>query len=107
MDLTESQKRTVRAAALRFALRMLQMFGALFTLILFAKTGINPWSLGSAVGTGVITTIDIILFGKEPFGILRNRYSLDSVRPPRRTGSDAGIVRQPRLRELNLRVQVR
>lgn len=80
MELTPNEKRTILFAVLRFALGMLQMFGVLFSVILIAKTGINAWTLGAVVGTGVITTISVILFGKEPFGILRRRYSLDTQR---------------------------
>ena len=64
---------TLRIAQLRFTLGMLQMFGAVFSVVLLIKTGVNQWSLGSVVGTGVITTISIVLFGAKPFGVLRKR----------------------------------
>jgi hypothetical protein len=77
MEQNETTRRTLRLAWLRFVLGMLQMFGAMFSVVLLVKTGINEWSLGSVIGTGVITTISVILFGAKPFGILRRLDSTD------------------------------
>jgi len=71
MERNVDKARALRIAWLRLALGMFQRFGAVFSAVLFIKTGINQWSLGSVVGTGVITTVSIILFGAEPFGVLR------------------------------------
>lgn len=80
MERMTNQARTLRLAWLRLTLGVLQMFGAIFAAIMVMRTGISVWSLGAAVGTGVITTISIILFGKKPFGILRQGDSADAGR---------------------------
>jgi hypothetical protein len=74
----ERNTQTVRLAWLRFTLGMLQMFGAVVAAVLLFQTGVNQWSLGTIVGTGLITTASIILFGARPFGILRKRDSTDA-----------------------------
>lgn len=70
-------RRTLRLAWLRLILGILQIFGVTFSVVLLFKTGISEWSLGSAIGTGLITTISVILFGTKPFGILRRRDSTE------------------------------
>ena len=62
-----------RWAWLRLILGFLQMFGAVFSLVLVILLGVVPWSLGSLIATGLLTTASIILFGEKPFGIIRKR----------------------------------
>lgn len=56
------------------------MFGVMFSVVLLVKRGISEWSLGSVIGTGLITTISIILFGAKPFRILKRQDSRDEAR---------------------------
>ena len=75
MEQNVNIQRTLRLAWLRLALGMLQVFGVMFSVALLVKTGISEWSLGSVIGTGLITTISITLFGAKPFGILKRQDS--------------------------------
>ena len=62
-----------RWALVRLILGFLQMFGAVFSMVLVILLGVVPWSLASLIATGLVTTASIILFGKQPFGIIRKR----------------------------------
>lgn len=60
-----------RWAHLRFILGFLQMFGAAFSLGLLVFGGVTLLVLSSVLGTGIFTTVSIILFrvwkrGKTP-----------------------------------------
>lgn len=46
----------------RFALGMAQMFGVFTSVILLVETGVNDLSLGSVIGTGLLTTLSRLLF---------------------------------------------
>ncbi len=64
----KANARTTRLAERRWAIvRILlgfgQVFGASLSLGLLIKTGINKLSLGSAVVTGLLTTVSVLLFG--------------------------------------------
>ncbi len=76
-------RRTLRLAWLRLFLGMLQIFGVVFSVVLLFKTGISEWSLGAVIGTGLITTISVILFGAKPFGILRREDSTEGAPRPK------------------------
>jgi hypothetical protein len=39
------------------------MLGASAGAVLLAVTGITPWTLGVVLGTGVLTTVSVLLFG--------------------------------------------
>ncbi len=50
---------------LRFALGMLQMFGAVFTLVVIVETGFNRLSLAATVLTCGATSLSVLLFGRR------------------------------------------
>jgi hypothetical protein len=59
-----------RGALVRLVLGNAQMLGAvislllLLLLLLLIQAGLNEWSLGSAVGTCLLTTVSVLLFGR-------------------------------------------
>jgi hypothetical protein len=52
-----------RWAAIRYVLGMVQMAGAVISLVLLALTGVSTASLTSVVLTGMATTVSVVLFG--------------------------------------------
>ena len=63
----ETDEGTRRWAGLRLALGVGQMTGATVSIVLLAESGLNPWSLGTAVATAFLTTMSVLLFGgKRP-----------------------------------------
>lgn len=50
-------------AAVRFALGMLQMAGAVVSLLLLGVVGVTPLSLAAVVLTGLCTAVSVLLFG--------------------------------------------
>jgi hypothetical protein len=58
----------------RLILGLLQMAGAVFSWVLIWKTGIGKASVAAVVGTCLLTTVSVLLFG-----------SRDSSRQSRRT----------------------
>ena len=63
MKQTAADRRQKWRDVLRFVLGMLQMFGAVVSLVLLAQTGISTATLTSVILTGVTTTISVLLFG--------------------------------------------
>ena len=57
--------RTRRWAVARLILGMLQIFGAVVSLVLLLQTGFNTVSVGSVVITGLLTTVSVLLFGSR------------------------------------------
>lgn len=51
--------------AVRFALAMAQMAGAVVALVLLGTVGVTPLSLAVVVGTGLCTTVSVLLFGSR------------------------------------------
>ncbi len=59
-----TQARDKRAwAIVRLILGLVQMVGALVSLMLLLLTGMNAWSLTAVVLTSVCTTVSVLLFG--------------------------------------------
>jgi hypothetical protein len=55
-----------RWAVVRLTFGFVQMFGAVFELALLLWTGVNVWSLGSVVATGLVTGTSLMLFRRRP-----------------------------------------
>lgn len=66
MYLTMSLSREQRWAVVRLTFGFVQMFGAVFALALLLWTGVNVWSLGSVVATGLVTGTSLVLFRRRP-----------------------------------------
>jgi hypothetical protein len=66
MYLTMPLSREQRWAMIRLTLGFVQMFGAVFALALLLWTGVNVWSLGSVVATGLVTGTSLVLFRRRP-----------------------------------------
>ena len=52
-----------RWTAVRYVLGLLQMAGAIISLVLLALSGVSTASLTSVVLTGLMTTVSVLLFG--------------------------------------------
>lgn len=50
---------------LRWTLGMLQMMGAVVSLVLLYELGVTPVSLSFVVGTTLCTTLSVVLFGSR------------------------------------------
>lgn len=66
MYLTMALSREQRWAMVRLTFGFVQMFGAVFALALLLWTGVNVWSLGSVVATGLVTGTSLVLFRRRP-----------------------------------------
>lgn len=66
-----------RWALARLALGLIQMFGAVFSVTLIVQDGLTSLALLTAMVTGVLTLISVVLFGGVISGILpkRSRYT--------------------------------
>jgi hypothetical protein len=53
-------------AGFRFGLGFAQMFMAVFSIVLLLDSGLNRWSVGSAVFTTLLTLISRLLFQGKP-----------------------------------------
>jgi hypothetical protein len=58
--------REQRWAMVRLVFGFVQMFGAAFALTLILWTGVNVWSLGVVVATGLVTGTSLLLFHGRP-----------------------------------------
>lgn len=58
--------REQRWAMVRLCSGFVQMFGAVFALTLILWTGVNVWSLGVVVATGLVTGTSRVLFRHRP-----------------------------------------
>lgn len=74
MRLVEPMRHTVadprqhRRAMVRLVLGMLQMGGTVVSLVLLSLTGVSAVALAAAVGTCMLTTISVLLFGARKGG---------------------------------------
>jgi hypothetical protein len=57
-----------RWTVLRLALGMLQMGGAVVSLVLLVMTGVSPVTVTAVVVTSALTTTSVLLFGEKKGG---------------------------------------
>jgi ABC-type nickel/cobalt efflux system permease component RcnA len=50
----------------RFVLGMMQMAGAVVSLVLLANLGVSIWSLTAVIVTSMATAVSVLLFGRGP-----------------------------------------
>jgi hypothetical protein len=76
MYLAMPVSREKRCATIRLVFGFVQMFGAVFALTLMLWMGVNAWSLGAVLATGLVTGASLLLFG--------DKVPLKSTAKPRR-----------------------
>ena len=57
-----------RWVVLRLVLGMLQMCGAVVSVVLLALTGVSPVALATVMATCALTTVSVLLFGARKGG---------------------------------------
>jgi len=97
-----SPRASRRWRAFRWLLGFAQIGAAVFSVTLVVRTGINRWSLGSAIATCALTTISVLLFGGLSRGRISAEKSRDAERQQPKRGQAALMENVLRLTEAPL-----